>query len=272
MCTILLIIANYINMTYYSFLHSHLFIDNYSIPTITPSVLSSSTLINMSHTLSFNISNAVPPVTSNHLWWRFSPFEGEGRYLDPNTTSKYIFGSDHLHIEVNEAKLTDSGKYTLIVKNEAGLANSTITFNVYSKLTVILLCSYLSLFLYLSISLISVAPRINTSLPRNVDTNGSVTFNCTADGYPRPSIRWTKGDVALSDSNPRITISSMDINSTSERQQTMSSLTITGLTEADSGAYLCRASSLEVPQEAVLMTPFHLTVTSKLVMISTVLL
>ena len=114
-------------------LHSLLFIDHYSIPTITPTETSTWALKNESRSLSFNISNGVPSITSNHVWWYFEPLTGKGRYLDPNTTTKYIFSSDHLSINVTGSELSDSGNYTLTVRNEVGLANSTIAFNVYSK-------------------------------------------------------------------------------------------------------------------------------------------
>lgn len=110
------------------------FSDTYAIPVVTPAIPNPTwSLKNESHCLSFIISNAVPNVTSNHVWWHYRSVDGQEMYLDPNTTAKYTFGSNHQRIMVNAPQLNDSGNYMLIVKNEAGIANSTISFNVYSE-------------------------------------------------------------------------------------------------------------------------------------------
>ena len=91
------------------------------------------TIKNKSHCLSFNISNAVPNVTSNHIWWHHKSFDGQEKYLDSSDTSKYTFSSNNQFITVKEPQIYDSGNYTMIVRNVAGIANSTLTFNVYGE-------------------------------------------------------------------------------------------------------------------------------------------
>lgn len=91
---------------------------------------------NLSHNLTFTVTNAVPNVTSNHFWWHFRSSGGHEKYLDPMVRKKYVISSDHLSLEVMDSKLNDAGNYTLIVSNEAGVVNNTIFYSVYSEFRV----------------------------------------------------------------------------------------------------------------------------------------
>ncbi|XP_019864466.1 PREDICTED: uncharacterized protein LOC109593811 [Amphimedon queenslandica] len=212
--------------------------DNYKVPVVMPAIPNPTwTVKNRSHCLSFNISNAVPNVTSNHIWWHHKSFGGQEKYLDPSDTSKYSFSSNNHHIMVKEPQIHDSGNYTMIVRNEAGITNNTITFNVYVAATIFGI------------------PPFNL---RGQDGE-SVTYACIADGVPRPEITWTKDGVSLENSK-RIFIMSEERPCCEERLELMSTLTINELnSEIDNGTYSCRANNA-VQQEAVLMIPFSLNV------------
>lgn len=91
------------------------------------------TVVNISSSISFSISDAVPNVTSNHIWWFFTNRNNSETYLEPNSTAKYTFSTDQLTLRVNNAQFADSGNYTAAVRNEAGIQNLTIEFLVYSE-------------------------------------------------------------------------------------------------------------------------------------------
>ncbi|XP_031723712.1 peroxidasin homolog [Anarrhichthys ocellatus] len=62
----------------------------------------------------------------------------------------------------------------------------------------------------------------------NVTLGDNVTFNCSADGHPPPEIKWTYG----SEANVTVT--------TRGRQK---SITVTGATSTNAGAYVCNANN-----------------------------
>ena len=94
----------------------------------------------------------------------------------------------------------------------------------------------------------------------------NISFNCTADGIPMPTIVWRKdGHLIIPFHKRSITVK----NSTGFRSsmiagvlQTTSSLTITGLTGSDNGSYSCRADN-KANIGAVLIEPFILTVVER---------
>ena len=94
----------------------------------------------------------------------------------------------------------------------------------------------------------------------------NVSFNCTADGVPIPTIVWRKDGQLIIPSNRR----SLSLqNSTGFRSNTIpgvvqvtSILTITDLTGSDNGSYSCRADN-EANIGAVLTTPYQLTVVER---------
>ena len=142
----------------------------------------------------------------------------------------------------------------------------------------------LSLFLFsLSLSLVSlfvshtfslssfltVAPKIIDTTPGTYtrNTTNNMAFNCTAGGYPRPTIEWTKDDQTLTNS-VKVAITSRYLDQRPDDMLLVTStLTLSDLNhEADSGNYKCRASNLVVPRVAVLQSPFILNVSGKLIM------
>lgn len=142
----------------------------------------------------------------------------------------------------------------------------------------------LSLFLFsLSLSLVSlfvshtfslssfltVAPKIIDTTPDTYtrNTTNNMAFNCTAGGYPRPTIEWTKDDQTLTNS-VKVAITSRYLDQRPDDMLLVTStLTLSDLNhEADSGNYMCRASNLVVLRVAVLQSPFILNVSGKLIM------
>ena len=60
-------------------------------------------------------------------------------------------------------------------------------------------------------------------------------IRCTFDGLPTPNVTWSHNDSILTDGSDNITIATDDSSST---------LTITTVTEDDSGVYACMVSNL----------------------------
>ena len=75
----------------------------------------------------------------------------------------------------------------------------------------------------------------------------NVTFNCTADGLPRPKIVWRKDGQLIIVGRKRIISTSQEIEgfrNIPDIQQTTSTLTITDLVRGvDNGSYSCRADN-----------------------------
>ena len=106
-----------------------------------------------------------------------------------------------------------------------------------------------------------------TGMTAEKKRNQNVSFNCTADGIPMPTIVWRKnGQLIISNNKRNVTQLS---NSTGFRSNTIpgvvqvtSVLTITDLTGSDNGSYSCRADN-EAKIGAVLTTPYQLTVVER---------
>lgn len=75
----------------------------------------------------------MPNVTRNRIWWLYTNTQRKEQYLEPKNQAKYNFADDYLSITVTNPQLNDRGNYTLIAQNEAGVANLTVTFEVYGK-------------------------------------------------------------------------------------------------------------------------------------------
>ena len=86
----------------------------------------------------------------------------------------------------------------------------------------------------------------------------SVSFNCTAEGDPRPVIMWTKnGQPLLNPSRLTIMSSEQSNGFHSDYFPTTSVLTITDLRERDNGSYSCQIKNT-VNIATVLTTPYVL--------------
>ena len=81
-------------------------------------------------------------------------------------------------------------------------------------------------------------------VPRNqsADIGANVTFNCTASGFPKPTISWIKNnDSSALQSNLRVKF----INSTMDDKSIQSQLLlIIGVKMEDFGKYQCKAESV----------------------------
>ena len=107
----------------------------------------------------------------------------------------------------------------------------------------------------------------NTGGREGRERGQTVSFNCTADGIPRPTIVWRKdGQLIISSTIRNIHSSGGSIGFRSQDipgvLQITSTLTITGLARSDSGNYSCRADN-EANIGAVLSTPFTLEVVER---------
>ena len=88
----------------------------------------------------------------------------------------------------------------------------------------------------------------------------NVTFNCTADGVPRPVIVWTKNGQLLLNTSRVTILSSKESNGFQTNYIPVTSvMTITNLRGNDNGSYSCRADN-KVKTGVVLMTPYVLQV------------
>lgn len=94
----------------------------------------------------------------------------------------------------------------------------------------------------------------------------NVSFNCSADGIPMPTIVWRKDGQYLIQNNKRSITEQSDtgFRSTSIPGVLLinSTLTITGLTGSDNGSYSCRADN-EANIGSLLVEPFILSVVER---------
>ena len=94
----------------------------------------------------------------------------------------------------------------------------------------------------------------------------NVSFNCTADGIPIPTLVWRKNGQLIIPSNRRNTSLQSSIGFRSNIipgvVQVTSILIITDLIGSDSGNYSCRADN-KANIGAVLTTPYQLTVVKR---------
>ncbi|KAL9955832.1 hypothetical protein ACROYT_G037217 [Oculina patagonica] len=78
---------------------------------------------------------------------------------------------------------------------------------------------------------------IEVPMSQSAGFGSNVTFNCTATGYPKPTITWTKnGNPYSVQSNPRAKV-------ITDEGKSVSQLVITGVTSDDSGEYQCVANN-----------------------------
>ena len=103
------------------------------------------------------------------------------------------------------------------------------------------------------------------TLSRSLTDEGTVTFNCTADGIPQPRISWRRNGQFLNINQLRRYSVNTTTNNGSHStelpgvQQTKSKLTIKSLREIDNGTFSCIAQSATTPP-AALLVPFQLNI------------
>ena len=111
----------------------------------------------------------------------------------------------------------------------------------------------------------TAAPYINsTGQDETVVAGGRITFSCSADGVPTPSISWFKDNTFIStESGKKFELAETTV-ATGVREninETFTSvLSVIGVTENDAGLYKCSASNGR-GSNYVVRPPFNLTVT-----------
>ena len=87
---------------------------------------------NRNVTLDFNISLASPDVIPDNIVWTFVPQrqDGEGLITIPSDNPHYEFSPDRRSLKIVQLKTNDTGLYTLIARNPAGIASESITLDV----------------------------------------------------------------------------------------------------------------------------------------------
>ncbi|XP_047130744.1 matrix-remodeling-associated protein 5 isoform X2 [Hydra vulgaris] len=118
-------------------------------------------------------------------------------------------------LTINNSTLDDYGNYTCVANNSDGNITTNTTLNVIWNL------SFLT----------------QPSSEENVYLGGSITLNCTVQGYPKPWVNW------LTLNNNRTTISSTKVLvETQDNIIVEILLTINNITFDDNGTYTCVAS------------------------------
>ena len=96
-----------------------------------------------------------------------------------------------------------------------------------------------------------------------INAGARVSFNCSADGVPTPTITWLKDESIVSESVGKKFKVTNETISTGLRENINESvnsvLLVVGITEEDAGLYVCKATNGR-GQNDVIQTPFNLTV------------
>ena len=126
---------------------------------------------------------------------------------------------------------------------------------------------YATVICYLSTLLSSTAPAeiLSPQEPTAISVNEtySVSFVCTARGFPAVDITWQYQNTQLMDSDPRLSIQSLIVESDNGIFNTTSTLTILSVNRSDAGNYTCVASNTVFGSPASDMQQFVLTVNCK---------
>ena len=82
--------------------------------------------------LSFNITNDDPRVTTDGIQWIFTNSEGSTDITGLNI-DEFTFSGDLLSLKIIGVSHDNEGNYTLIARNPAGSAQSTVSLEVEGK-------------------------------------------------------------------------------------------------------------------------------------------
>uniref|UniRef100_A0A1X7SP36 Ig-like domain-containing protein n=1 Tax=Amphimedon queenslandica TaxID=400682 RepID=A0A1X7SP36_AMPQE len=167
--------------------------------------------------ISFTITNKEDIKNITNIKWEFKSITNNTYSSTPGSKLYRVFSS----INVN-----DRGLYRIIVTTEAGIVTSMAT--------------------ELDVFVPAVLLSYNGE-EKERKSGQNVTFNCTADGLPRPKIVWRKDGQLIIESRKRVISTSQEIEGfrkISDIQQITSTLTITDLVRGiDDGSYSCRADN-----------------------------
>uniref|UniRef100_A0A1X7VHC3 Ig-like domain-containing protein n=1 Tax=Amphimedon queenslandica TaxID=400682 RepID=A0A1X7VHC3_AMPQE len=164
-------------------------------------------------------------------WWR-----GTAKLDTTSNNTKYQVLSD-LSLIVNGADTRDasSGYYCkILVRN----AHETVTYENMSP----------DLTLKVTDPLTLNSSLINTAL----GIGRSVSFTCSAEGIPRPLIKWLIGGASPS-TNPRYSVQE-EVNSSLTTYITTSTLTISSTSTHDSGSIECIAASFSSSNDIIIQS------------------
>ena len=125
----------------------------------------------------------------------------------------------------------------------------------------------MSQFINLSNSLSSTAPAeiLSPQEPTAISVNetDSMSFACTARGFPAVDITWQYQNTQLMDSDPRLSIQSLTVESDNGFLDTTSTLTIPSVDRSNAGNYTCVASNTVFGSPVSDVQQFVLTVNCK---------
>ena len=91
-------------------------------------------VVGQSITLSFNISNDLPPVTVDGIQWTFESSNGPIIELMAmqTTNAHYSFSEDMLSLHIGPLTKLDRGTYTMTATNIAGIGSGSIFLEIES--------------------------------------------------------------------------------------------------------------------------------------------
>ena len=118
---------------------------------------------------------------------------------------------------------------------------------------------------YFFLSSAAPAEILSSQEPTAISVNetDSVSFVCTARGFPAVDITWWNQNTRLMNSDARLSIQSMTVESDNGFLDTTSTLTIPSVNRSDAGNYTCVASNTVFGSPASDMQQFMLTVNCK---------
>ena len=103
------------------------------------------TLENVSITLSFEVTDDIPPVMLTSSDWMVTNSE-VSHTIDPEDP-RYTFSEDFTSLTIDPVIVSDEGTYTLTATNEAGSHSATITVDVQCKIYTVMYISTICIYL-----------------------------------------------------------------------------------------------------------------------------